>query len=74
MLVNDNLDAESWKDVYKKIVHWDIELEKSNEPSLVEILSHQKAEANSNFFKFIFNLSELARNIKNLEFLLFKIG
>jgi hypothetical protein len=40
-------------DIYKKLVYWELEMEKSESPELQEILQNQKAEANTEFFKFI---------------------
>jgi CheY-like chemotaxis protein len=51
--LNDRLDAEEWKNIYRKLVHWEIELEKSNDSNLIDILTTQKDEANSNFYKYI---------------------
>lgn len=53
MTLNERLDAEAWKEVYKKLVYWELELEKSEDPSMVEMLSMQKQEANNSFGKFI---------------------
>ena len=44
---------EEWVDLYKKLVHWEIELESISDPGMTEILESQKNEANSQFFKFI---------------------
>ena len=44
---------EEWVDLYKKLVHWEIELESIADPGMIEILESQKEEANSQFFKFI---------------------
>ncbi|MDY7396356.1 bifunctional response regulator/alkaline phosphatase family protein [Aureibaculum sp. 2210JD6-5] len=44
---------EEWIDLYKKLVHWEIELESIDDPGMMEILESQKEEANSQFFKFI---------------------
>jgi len=44
---------EEWIDLYKKLVHWEIELESIADPGMIEILESQKNEANSQFFKFI---------------------
>ncbi len=44
---------EEWIDLYKKLVHWEIELESISDPGMTEILESQKNEANSQFFKFI---------------------
>lgn len=44
---------EEWVDLYKKLVHWELELENINDTGMLEILESQKSEANSLFFKFI---------------------
>jgi len=51
--INENLDVEGWKSLYRELVHWELELEKSNDSNLKDIIISQKAEANSNLFKFI---------------------
>lgn len=48
-------DFEDWKDVYKKLVFWELELEKIEDSQMSAILEDQKREANSSFFKFIKN-------------------
>jgi CheY-like chemotaxis protein len=53
MMLNERLGIEEWKAVYKEIIRWELELEKSNDNNLKDILLTQKAEANSNFFKFV---------------------
>ncbi len=52
MQINDSLTADDWMEVYKRLVYWELELE-STEGSMSELLSMQKAEANSAFVKFI---------------------
>jgi len=44
---------EEWIDLYKKLVHWELELENINDSGMLEILESQKSEANNLFFKFI---------------------
>jgi CheY-like chemotaxis protein len=44
---------EEWVDLYKRLVHWELELEDINDSGMLEILESQKSEANSQFFKFI---------------------
>jgi CheY-like chemotaxis protein len=44
---------EEWIDIYKKLVHWELELENINDSGMLSILEGQKNEANSLFFKFI---------------------
>ncbi len=42
-----------WSELYKKIVFWESELEKSTDPGMTEILKLQINEANNSFSKFI---------------------
>ena len=44
---------EDWIDVYKKLIHWELELENISESGMLGILESQKLEANTLFFKFI---------------------
>ena len=44
-----------WTEIYRKIVYWETELEKSNDSGLSEILQMQEGEANKSFSKFIMN-------------------
>ncbi len=45
-------DYEDWVNIYNRLVYWELELDNANS-SLNEVLSIQKKEANSEFFKFI---------------------
>ena len=42
-----------WTELYKKIVFWESELEKSTDPGMTEILKLQQNEANNSFSKFM---------------------
>ena len=53
MALNSNPDHNEWMDIYKKLVFWELEMEKSDSPEMQEILQSQKSEANTEFFKFI---------------------
>ena len=53
MALNDNPNYTDWMDIYKKLVYWELEMEKSDRPEMQEILASQKAEANTEFFKFV---------------------
>jgi DNA-binding response OmpR family regulator len=53
MTLSDRLSQEEWKEVYKKLVYWELELQKSSDQSMFEILQMQKHEANAQFGKFI---------------------
>jgi DNA-binding response OmpR family regulator len=53
MTMGDRLNWPEWQEVYKKLVYWELELEKSKDESMFEILKMQKSEANKLFGKFI---------------------
>ena len=53
MEITNKLNYEEWKDVYRKLVYWEIELSKSDDSSMQEVLTLQKSEANSVFSRFI---------------------
>ncbi len=44
---------QEWVELYKKLVHWEIQLESIDDAGMIEILESQKNEANAQFFKFI---------------------
>ena len=44
-----------WTDVYRKIIFWETELEKSTDAGMNEILKMQENEANNAFGKFVMN-------------------
>src|SRR5882672_9666615 len=53
MVLNSNPNYSEWMDLYKKLVFWELEMEKSNSPEMQEVFQTQKQEANTEFFKFI---------------------
>lgn len=53
MALNSNPDYNEWMEIYKKLVYWELEMEKSDSPEMREVLQTQKQEANTEFFKFI---------------------
>lgn len=53
MSLSDKLTWEEWCEVYKKLVFWELELEKNRDKSMFEILETQKQEANHLFAKYI---------------------
>jgi DNA-binding response OmpR family regulator len=55
MALSDRLSWEQWVEVYKKLVFWELELDKSEDESMIGILQMQKSEANKMFGKFIEN-------------------
>ncbi len=52
MKLQERLSVDEWVDVYKKLVRWDIELEKSDDEGISEVLKMQMSEANTGFAKF----------------------
>ncbi|MBU6263097.1 MAG: response regulator, partial [Bacteroidetes bacterium] len=53
MQLQENPDFHEWQDIYKKLVYWELEMEKSDSPEMRDILQAQKKEANTAFFKYI---------------------
>jgi len=53
MTMNENLSFSEWSDIYKKLVFWELSLEKLEDAGMREILTMQKSEANVQFSKFI---------------------
>lgn len=52
MEISGKLSHSEWVDVYKKMTYWELELEKSDDESMNEVIRLQKAEANLEFCKF----------------------
>src|SRR3954463_2220081 len=53
MALNSNPDYNDWMGIYKELVYWELEMEKSDSPEMQEVFQTQKNEANTEFFKFI---------------------
>lgn len=53
MIMNNDLDYTEWVDAYKKLIYWELSLEKLEDESMHEILTMQKSEANTLFSKYI---------------------
>ncbi|PWJ44137.1 T9SS response regulator signal transducer PorX [Sediminitomix flava] len=51
--IGDELDHEDWADLYKKLIHWDLEINQTEHKSMGDVMQMQKTEANVNFTKFI---------------------
>ncbi len=54
MQISDARTIEEWKEAYKKIVYWELELERADE-QMHEMLKSQKEDANNMFGRFIKN-------------------
>jgi hypothetical protein len=53
MALNSNPDYNEWMEIYRKLVYWELEMEKSDSPEMQEVFQTQKNEANTEFFKFV---------------------
>lgn len=53
MSLSGRLSLSEWIEVYRQMVYWDLELEKSQDESLKEIYRMQKVEANAEFSKYV---------------------
>ena len=53
MALNDGPGHEEWKELYKRLVYWELEISRSDSPEMMEILQNQKSEANTEFYKYI---------------------
>lgn len=52
MQIMDSQSIDDWKEVYRRLVHWELELS-STDSNMTEMLEMQKEEANNGFAKFI---------------------
>src|SRR3954463_13973156 len=53
MTLSDRLNWEEWTEVYRKLIFWELELQKTQDESMHEILAMQKQEANVAWSKFV---------------------
>ncbi len=51
--ISQAYDFEDWKDLYKDLIYWELELDKSGDNTMDEVLIQQKEQANTDFAKFI---------------------
>lgn len=52
MAMQEKMDVYQWAELYRKLIYWEIELNKSDS-SMVEVFNAQKQEANQEFNKFV---------------------
>jgi DNA-binding response OmpR family regulator len=52
MQMSDKLDFNEWADVYRQLVRYELDLEKSDDEGISEVLNMQKNEANNTFCRF----------------------
>ena len=53
MAFMDYMDWSKWKEMYKKLVYWEIEMAGSDETGMEEILKTQKQDGNREFTKYV---------------------
>jgi len=53
MSLSDRLDVEEWKEVYRKLVYWELELQAGSDGVMEEVLTMQKTEANNYFSRYL---------------------
>lgn len=53
MKLTENLDLDEWKELYREMVNWELELESGNDESMSEVIEMQKKEANERFTHFV---------------------
>ncbi|MCB0508167.1 MAG: PglZ domain-containing protein [Bacteroidetes bacterium] len=53
MELNNINSHQEWAELYRKLIYWELELEKADNLDMKNILDMQKSEANKEFFKFI---------------------
>lgn len=64
--INNSMDAAEWSAIYKKIIHWELQLDESRITNMQGILATQKETANSEFSKFVTkNYTEWLNNNNN---------
>jgi len=52
MQLVDRINHEEWIEIYKKLVRYELDLEKSDDEGIIEVLNMQKSEANNSFCKY----------------------
>lgn len=53
MILNEQLSHAEWIEVYKKLIYWELSLDKLEDAGMHEILTMQKSEANRQFARFV---------------------
>jgi DNA-binding response OmpR family regulator len=54
-LINRATNYIQWEDIYRKLVYWELELERLDDPGMYEVFRLQKSEAGLGFSRFIRN-------------------
>src|SRR5690349_1108172 len=63
----DDLSHEEWADIYKKLVHWELQMDQPDNEEMGDVLELQKTEANTNFSRFVIKQYEGWLNNANAD-------
>jgi len=53
LLINSAKTFDDWANIYTKLTYWELEIEKSEDNTMMQVINMQKSEANIEFGKFI---------------------
>jgi CheY-like chemotaxis protein len=53
MQINDRMSFDEWKEIYKKLVYWELELSESEDSTMDQVIAMQKEDANKTFFRYV---------------------
>ena len=53
MALSSNPNHEEWKELYRKLIFWELEMARSDSAEMMEVLQNQKSEANTEFYKYV---------------------
>ena len=76
--IQDNLTFSEWADLYRDLIYWELELDKSKTAEMQEVFEMQKSEANTEFNKFVIKnykkwlVSEPGKDAPTMSHTLFK--
>jgi site-specific recombinase XerC len=65
MSMQDQNGFESWSELYKKLVYWELELQQSETNTMSDVFSMQKSEANTMFSKYISKAGISSHSLSN---------
>ncbi len=51
--LNEASSPQAWTDLYKKLTFWEMEIDRTENKNMLEVLEAQKTEANSSFSRFV---------------------
>src|SRR5690606_17883396 len=67
MAFMDEMNHDQWADIYRKLIHWELQMDQPDNEEMGDVLDMQKTEANANFAKFIIRNYESWLNNANAD-------